>query len=188
MRQSTTKRRRRAAAGARVVTASGSGARGHYDVDVSNEDIERFWNKVDRGDFDDCWDCHSYQSHNGYPRVWLGGRQHNAHRIAWMLTNGDIPDGLCVLHRCDRRTCCNPAHLFLGTYGDNARDRHAKGRSKNVFEHGPRHWNARLTETEVLQIRAMVARGVRQQDVADLFKINTSAVSLIASRKRWAHL
>lgn len=57
-------------------------------------------------------------------------RQIVAHRVAWMLANGAIPNGLLVLHKCDVRCCVNPDHLFLGTYSDNTMDMVRKGRGK----------------------------------------------------------
>lgn len=50
------------------------------------------------------------------------------HRVAWMLKKGPIPDGMDVLHRCDRRLCMNIEHLFLGTHAENMADMIRKGR------------------------------------------------------------
>lgn len=65
---------------------------------------------------------------NGYGRIGFRGKVVNAHRVSWVLYRGEIPRGLCVLHRCDVRACVNPDHLFLGTVNDNNLDRELKGR------------------------------------------------------------
>lgn len=65
----------------------------------------------------------------GYGHIYVNGRPALTHRLAWILANGPIPDGLHVLHHCDNPPCCNLAHLFLGTDADNAADRDAKGRA-----------------------------------------------------------
>jgi hypothetical protein len=71
----------------------------------------------------------------GRPEVYgrlhrLGGTPVHAHRVAWELYHGPIPDDMCVLHRCDTPRCVAEAHLFLGSKADNSRDMIAKGRGK----------------------------------------------------------
>jgi hypothetical protein len=92
----------------------------------------RFWSKVDKsGGPDACWNWMAKsRSHsgNGYGNFNYNGKAAHAHRVAWELTNGPIPNGLFGCHKCDNPLCCNPAHLFLGTAKDNSADMHAKGR------------------------------------------------------------
>jgi len=113
----------------------------------------RFWSKVDRsGGPDACWPWTAARfGPESYGAFWKAGKGTNegAHRRAWEAANGPIPDDLCVLHRCDNRPCCNPAHLFLGTYLDNVRDMIAKGRDSR----GDDHWARKHPER--------VARGDR---------------------------
>ncbi len=101
---------------------------------------ERFWTKVAKGD--NCWLWMQGKS-AGYGRfnLWRGP-SHSvlAHRYAWELTYGPIPDDLPVLHRCDNPPCVRPDHLFLGTQADNLRDMHTKNRQA-----GPPAVNARKT-------------------------------------------
>lgn len=96
---------------------------------------EKFWPKVEKAEPDGCWEWKANRDRGGYGRMTVAGTPRkidSAHRVAWQLTNGPIPDGLWVLHRCDNRGCVNPAHLFLGTRTDNVRDMMAKGRDNIV--------------------------------------------------------
>ncbi len=64
----------------------------------------------------------------GYVRLYENGKLQRAHRVAWEHERGPIPDGMLVLHACDRPPCVRVAHLFLGTQADNMADMDAKGR------------------------------------------------------------
>lgn len=58
----------------------------------------------------------------------VNGRSINAHRFAYQIAHGPVPDDMFVCHRCDNPPCVNPAHLFLGTHVDNMQDMISKGR------------------------------------------------------------
>ena len=78
--------------------------------------------------------CHEWNGATdpqGYGRVNVDGKNSHAHRVAWKLANGPIPEGISVCHRCDNPPCCNVGHLFIGTNADNVADRVAKGRTFN---------------------------------------------------------
>ena len=98
----------------------------------------------------DCWLWTGTRHPKGYGLYFHHG-QHRAHRWAWSEVNGPIPEGLSVCHHCDNPRCVRPDHLFLGTHGDNNRDRAAKGRSAKGEQSG----TAKLTEAAVAEIRRL---------------------------------
>jgi hypothetical protein len=137
--------------------------------------MERFWSKVDkRGE---CWEW-TASKRNGYGAFSVGDKMMKAHRFAYTLTKGPIPDGLLVLHSCDNRACVNPAHLRVGTYADNKQDAIERGR----------HGNAKLSVSEVVEIRNSYSAGATQQAIATRYGIHRSFVSNIINRKRWSHI
>lgn len=109
---------------------------------------ERFWPKVNkagpapehRPELGPCWEWTAGQAPHGYGAFAIGGREGavGAHRFAYELLVGPIPDGLSVLHHCDNPPCCNPAHLFLGTRAENMYDAIAKDRVPQLTTGGRR--------------------------------------------------
>jgi hypothetical protein len=153
--------------------------------------IERFWARVDASGGDDaCWLWIGGRTRlNGYGIISADGHSTTAHRVAWTLTQGPIPDGLYVLHNCptgDNPLCVNPAHLWLGTIADNNRDRVNKG---SADTHGILHPGHRLTEAEVLMIRARYAQGdVFLKDLGSEYGVHFGTIHSIVTRKTWKHL
>ena len=90
------------------------------------------------GSPDECWEwIAKARNAKGYGHISAGRAfKFKAHRVAWALANGPIPDSGHVLHRCDNPSCCNPNHLFLGSKKENTHDMMAKGRMKKP----PTHW------------------------------------------------
>lgn len=75
-----------------------------------------------------CWLWQGAPTSGGYGRFWFDGVRKLAHRAAYEIFKGDIPEDMCVCHKCDNPLCVNPKHLFLGTHSDNMRDMGNKGR------------------------------------------------------------
>ncbi len=108
-----------------------------------------------------------------------------AHRIAWSLVHGPIPEGLCVLHTCDNPTCVSVEHLFLGTHVDNMADRDAKGRNA----HGDRNGNAKLTNENVPVLRSRYAAGgVSYQDLANEHGVSAHTMMCAIRGITWKHI
>lgn len=151
---------------------------------------DRFWDKVDRSGGDDaCWIWTATKTPDGYGYVRKDGRMQRASRVAWEMLIGPIPDGMFVCHNCptgDNPSCVNPSHLFLGTSDENNKDRSAKGRSANG--QGSSNNFARLTESDVLAIRAELANGTRPGKLAERYNVSVSTIALIQKRKTWVHL
>lgn len=80
---------------------------------------ERFWAKVDRRGDQECWEWQAYIEPRGYGRFRGGGRRQLAHRYAYELLVGPIPDGLHIDHLCRNRRCVNPAHMEPVTMREN---------------------------------------------------------------------
>ena len=139
---------------------------------------ERFWSKVDKQGPDDCWNWTASRIQGGYGWFSIDYRGWLAHRVAWTLTNGPIPEGMCVLHDCDNPACCNPLHLFPGTLQDNVDDMVRKGRQTNL----------KLTGMQVLRIcRRYKAGGVTYRELAAEYGITRDQIGKIIRRESRDH-
>jgi hypothetical protein len=119
----------------------------------------------------------------GYGHLMVHGKLRTAHRVAFEIAHGPLPEGAHVLHRCDNPSCINPEHLFLGTHCENMADMKTKGR--NISFQGERHACARLTEEIVVRIRQDCRR---HPEVAADYGVSRSTVAMIRRRKIWKHV
>lgn len=154
---------------------------------------DRLWSRVDRsGGPDACWPWVGGGGHVfGYGQIWDAdlGRAEGAHRVAYRLVNGAIPeDAPCIRHTCDNPPCCNPAHLVAGTQSENLGDMSARGRRGSYDRRGESNPFARLSASDVREIRARYAAGERPKAIGRSYGVTRSCVGRIVSRQTWAHV
>lgn len=143
----------------------------------------RFWRRVKKTD--DCWLWVGTGLRNGYGRMIRDGKPLLAHRAAYEIQIGPIPDGMLVCHRCDNRRCVRGDHLFLGTNADNNRDCINKGRRTDL---GERNTHAKLTDESVRAMRAMRKAGAAILQLATRFNISTTGAHRVCIKRSWKHV
>jgi predicted DNA-binding protein (UPF0251 family) len=162
----------------------------------------RFISKVKRTDGDGCWTWTANTRNGRYGAFHMFDRDVMAHRASWLLHRGEIPDGMCVCHKCDNPICVNPGHLFLGTASDNMRDMSRKGRGgvakgarngkSTKPEKTPRGESAgqsKLTNEQVMALRADGRlSGLSQRKLAEKYGITQATVWNILNGNTWKHL
>jgi hypothetical protein len=149
----------------------------------------RFWAKVNKNGpvhpvlGTACWvwtaSVHSANGYGLFGRV--GATTESAHRASWFFAHGDTHIGLCVLHRCDRKLCVRPDHLFLGTHADNSSDMVKKDRGA----HGERHGQAKLTCDIVRQLRSGQMTALEAMDATG---VSEWAIKNALTFKSWRHV
>ena len=123
-------------------------------------DRGRFYDKIHKA-VSGCWLWQGWRNKGTKGRThgqfWYEKKKMGVHRASWLMHRGPIPDGMCVLHRCDVPHCVNPAHLFLGTKSQNQQDMREKGRGR-----APEKFSKRTMYIACKRIED----GERQRDVA----------------------
>lgn len=130
---------------------------------------ERFLSKVQVVE-SGCHEWTNVLNRGGYGKFHFEGKQEPAHRVAYILFKGEIPQGRWVLHKCDNRKCVNPEHLFLGDCKDNIEDMDKKGR---------RGTKSKLTYAQVEEINQLLDARFSQQYVAEMFGVDQTTISKI---------
>jgi len=156
-----------------------------------SDPAENFWSYVDKSGGDSaCWPWRGAKTGPGYGvhefRWPDGKRRDGAHRIALSLAQGRyITDGLDVLHSCDNKPCCNPAHLSEGTKSRNMREAYERNLIQPTGFHGESVHSSKLT---LVQVKAIVAAwniGFRNSEIAELFHVSRAAISHIVAGRAW---
>lgn len=163
-------------------------------TDYTPKDIERFNAKINKNgnvpahcpELGPCWEWTAYKLKTRYGYFsYKHAKAKYAHRVAYEMTFGEIPEGLLVLHKCDNPSCVRPSHLFVGTIQDNIADKILKNRHRSG-EGVPNH---KLTEMDVLIIRQRYAEGgITHQQLADEFKVSESTIGMLLLNKTWKSL
>ena len=143
--------------------------------------FNRLYEKRDNG----CWEWVGHKNIRGYGMQRFGSKAEFAHRKSYKLHRGEIPNGLCVLHKCDNPGCVNPDHLWLGTIQDNnldcvRKDRHSKGEGRP---------GCKLKEKDVLEIRDLHQSGkLSAKEISIMFDLDWSYIYQILSKRKWKHI
>lgn len=157
---------------------------------------DKFWTRVLRKSPDECWEWQGALTSSGYGNLTWDGVHVQAHRVAFALSIGGIAletgfrvEGKAkryrrfVLHKCDNRRCCNPAHLFLGSMSTNQKDAYSKGRK---VQPRSEHVNAKLRPEQVREIRrAYVAGEAVQVELAAQYGVSQRAISLVVRNETY---
>lgn len=150
-------------------------------ITLTEHDAVRFWNKVNKGDTDECWVWGGAIHRLGYGQFKIGGKKGKvaaSHRIAAALVLSDFDETLCCLHSCDNRGCCNPSHLRMGTQQENIEEMVSKKRNK-TSRIGNGH--EKISFAEHTQIKQLFFEGKNKSEIARMYNVTPSRIRQILS-------
>lgn len=143
---------------------------------------EHFWAQVDK--VGECWIWTGPLNKYGYGKTAWHGKQITAHRLAYELSHGPIPDGQCVCHTCDTRPCIRPDHLWLGSPAENTHDMMAKGRG--AYQASELNGQAKFGWAEVDEIRrAYFTHELTRPQLAVKFHVAKGTIDKIIREEHW---
>lgn len=127
-----------------------------------------------------CWVWQHGRAAYGYGVLTINGRYTHAHRHYYTLHKGPIPSGHHVHHRCENPPCVNPDHLEALSPSDHMKTM--------TLARGERGGKAKLTESEVLQIRTLFDQEWLLADIGRAFGVAYTTIRAIGRRTTWAHV
>lgn len=157
-------------------------------MELTEEDIKRFWSKVDKKGENECWNWTACLFSDGYGQFSLHYKTLKAHRFSYYIKNNNLPiKPLIVRHKCKKnRKCVNPNHLEEGTYSQNNGE--DKKRDKTQAR-GETNGSSKLTEIQVREIRQKyIPHKYTQPKLAEEYGVHISIISDIVYNKIWKHI
>ena len=147
---------------------------------------ERLESKIHKNPTSGCWEWTGCRNHCGYGKIYINRKAEYSHRISYIEYVGDIPAGMCILHKCDNQKCVNPDHLFAGTQSHNMFDMWAKNRHKRGCTKGAMFvTRTKLTDEKVRQIKGS---DLPRSDLAIAFDVSKQVISQIRNSLTWKHV
>ena len=140
---------------------------------LKTDTVEGFWKRVFIQDPENCWEWQAAITSRGYGSVHWRGKSEQSHRIAYLLTHKEIPSGLCILHSCNNRKCCNPSHLRAGTQSENILQASSEGRLNR-----PTGFNAKLKLSPEL-IQTIQSSTLPQGAIRRMYGLSSGIVTAI---------